>query len=47
MTANPIAVPMIDDSANGALKTLSFPKILDRPLVAVKTPPLGSAMSCP
>ena len=25
----------------------SFPKILDRPFVAVKTPPFGSAMSCP
>ena len=45
--AIPIAVPTIEDSAKGELKTLLLPNFFDSPLVAVKTPPFGSAISCP
>jgi len=46
-TARPIAVPTMEDSASGELKTRSGPKRVERPVVAVKTPPFLSSMSSP
>ena len=47
IAAIPMPIPMIRDSASGALKARSPPNASVSPFVVLNTPPLGSAMSWP